>query len=214
MKKFFILALFYIGIAVLAYGYREPLLTWIKTGETKNLPLMFLLSAALGVAPVIPFSVFAGIMGAKYGILLGGIINWFGTVSASVVIYLIAKHTFGQRFRVYLNRYQGLHKINEMVKNNAFAFILFSRLIPIIPTPVLNIYSGVYRIPLLVYFAGTSIGKLPGMIVYAFIGNQLFASLRTLLLGLFIYLVILLVFYGFYRVWTKGKVFKRRGFSP
>jgi uncharacterized membrane protein YdjX (TVP38/TMEM64 family) len=203
MKKTLTFIGIYILILYFVYINHREILEWITESDPSLLPLMFLFSTLFGVIPVIPFSVFAGMMGSKYGLIIGASINWFGTVAASVIIYLLARYGFSEYFTNYLKRFRGITKFNELIRRNAFMAILFTRLIPIVPPPVVNVYSGLIKINLVTYTVATIVGKLPGMILYAFVGDRLFSSLQDLLYGLVYYILFLLLILIVYFFWNK-----------
>ncbi len=203
LKKTLSFIVIYLVILYFVYTNHKEILDWITESDSSLLPLMFLLSTLFGVIPVIPFSVFSGLMGSKYGLVIGASINWFGTVAASVIIYLLARYGFADYFTNYLKRFKGISKFNELITRNAFIAILFTRLIPIVPPPVVNVYSGLIKINLATYTIATIIGKLPGMVLYAFVGDRLFSSINDLIYGLVFYVLFLLMILLSYYLWTK-----------
>lgn len=205
MKKGIIFLLIYGVVLFIAFTYREPLLVWLNESDLSMLPLMFLLAILFGVIPIVPFSVFAGLMGAKYGIVIGASINWVGSVGASAIFFFLARYLFIEKFQQSIGRYKGIKKFDYIISQNAFIAVLFSRIIPVVPPPVVNIYSGLSRMLFKTYLYATALGKVPGMIAYAYVGNQLFASTHTLFIGIVVYVAFLLVVLLCYRWWYKGK---------
>ncbi len=180
-------------------------MSWIKESDTSKLPIMFLLSSFFATIPVVPYTLFAGIMGAKYGIWIGLLINWWGGVTASLIYFLSSRYLFADYFRTYIQKFDGIHKFNGLIEKNAFITILFARMVPIVPPPVVNIYSGLTKMSFLVYLTASAIGKVPPMFMFAFGGSQLFSSIHNLVIGLLSYLLFLLVVYLIYRIWTRNK---------
>ncbi|SFL85787.1 Uncharacterized membrane protein YdjX, TVP38/TMEM64 family, SNARE-associated domain [Gracilibacillus orientalis] len=201
MKKGIIIVILYGIILFIAYFFHEPLINWLNRSEPSQLPLMFLLAVLFGIIPVVPFSVFGALMGAKYGILIGAVINWTGSIGASAILFLFARFVFVKEFQKLITRFKKIKKFDDLINHNAFIAVLFSRMIPIIPPPVINIYSGLSSILFKTYILATAIGQIPGMIVYAFIGNQLFESFSHLLMGICIYLGFLIIVIPLYRRW-------------
>jgi uncharacterized membrane protein YdjX (TVP38/TMEM64 family) len=205
MKKG-LLFLFFYGIVLLtAFMYREPLLEWLKNGDVAQLPLMFLIGVFFGVIPVVPFSVFAGLMGAKYGVWVGAGINWVGSVGASAIFFILSRHFFVTRFQNYISRFNGIRKFDRIISQNAFVAVLFSRMIPVVPPPVVNIYSGLSSMLFKTYITATMIGKIPGMIAYAYLGSELVAPHHSLLFGISVYAGFLILVLFLYRWWYKVK---------
>jgi LPXTG-motif cell wall-anchored protein len=46
------------------------------------------------------------------------------------------------------------------------------RLIPVLPQMAVNVFAGVASIPFWTYTAASGLGKLPGILVYAFLGGN------------------------------------------
>lgn len=91
-----------------------------------------------------------------------------------------------------------------MIGRNGFIAVLFGRLLPMIPTPVVNIYSGLSSIKFRQYMLATAIGQIPNVVVYAYLGNQLFISIQAAALGVFLYASFLLVVLSLYYWWYKS----------
>ncbi|KKK33612.1 SNARE associated protein [Mesobacillus campisalis] len=205
MKKAIVFVFFYGILLLIAFLYRESLLEWLNRGDMTQLPLMFLLGVFFGVVPVVPFSVFAGLMGAKYGVWIGACINWVGSVGASAIFFMLSRHFFVTRFQSYISRFNGIRKFDRIISQNAFIAVLFSRIVPIVPPPVVNIYSGLSMMPFKTYLAATMIGKIPGMVAYAYLGSQLVAPRSSLLAGITLYAGFLTFVLLLYRWWYKSK---------
>jgi uncharacterized membrane protein YdjX (TVP38/TMEM64 family) len=204
MKKWFIVVV-YLIVVTIAFLNKEFLMKWIEDSDPSYLPLMFVLSTFFATVPVVPFTLFAGIMGAKYGILMGLLINWTGGLSASVIYFLLARYMFSNFFKKYIKQYRGINKFNSMIEKNAFFAIFFARMVPIIPPPVINVYSGLTKISFLTYFSASAIGKIPPMFIYAFAGDQIFLSFQNFLFGITTYILFLLIIFLTYRTWSRSK---------
>ncbi|MEC5423567.1 VTT domain-containing protein [Virgibacillus sp. C22-A2] len=205
MKKIIMIGIIY-GISIyIAFLYRDPLLNWLNQSDLSQLPFMFFLSIFFGVIPIVPFTVFAGVMGAKYGVWVGAIINWTGSVGAAAVFFVLARYFFVSQFQNYIVRFKKIKKFELIISKNAFIAILFSRMIPIIPPPAVNVYSGLSSMLFKTYILATALGQIPGMLVYAYLGNQLFVSPRSFAAGILFYLGFIIIILFIYRWWYKKK---------
>ncbi|MGM7723867.1 TVP38/TMEM64 family protein [Metabacillus sp. Hm71] len=205
MKKGLIFAIIYGIILLTAIYYRDFLLNWLNDSDLSQIPLMFFLSIVLSVFPIFPFSVFAGMMGAKYGIMIGSIINWFGSVGGAIIFFVLSRYFFIAEFKKFVSRFNKYDNLNTTINRNPFFAVLLARIIYIIPPLVINIYSGLSSISFRVYFFATAIGQVPAMIVYALLGNQLFTSVQSFLQVLIIYIGFILIVLFIYRWWLKEK---------
>ena len=100
------------------------------------------------------------------------------------VVYVIAGATLGATFAFLLSRYilgntiqnkygSQLQRFNREVDENGHLYLLTVRFIPVFPFFLINILSGLTKIPLWTYIWTTSVGILPGSLVYTFAGSQL-----------------------------------------
>jgi len=119
-------------------------------------------------------SVFAG---AVFGLPLGPLLVSLGSTLGAVLAFYVARYIlkswvekrFGER----------LHPIQEGLCKNDIHYMLFLRLIPLAPFFLVNIAMGASRISWKVFMAGTLLGKLPAIWIYANAGSNL-ANLRSL----------------------------------
>lgn len=200
MKKWWVV-IAYIIILVIGLINKDSIFNWIQRSEPNDLPTMFFLSILFSVIPLIPFTLFAGIMGAKYGMLIGSLINWFGGVSAAIIYFLFSRIYFSNFFMNYTKRFRGVQRFQMMLEKNSFIAILFVRMVPIIPPFIVNSYSGVINISFRTFITATVIGQVPPMFIIAYCGDQIFSSILHLSIGIFVYLLFLLFILLIYKIW-------------
>lgn len=199
MRKIILFAIFYPALFFCAFWQRDLLIHWISQSDNNQIPFMIFLAAAISLIPIVPFSVFAGMIGAKYGIFVGTLINWTGSIGAAIILFLIARFVFFHQAQQYIRRFNKMQRLDEMIVQNGLMAILLIRMLPLVPIPVISIYSGLSSILFLHYLIGTAIGKIPGLIMFAYLGNQLFISISSALFGALLYFLFLLVIFSIYR---------------
>lgn len=205
MKRKLLAITGYLVVLVIGIVNKDYLVDWIQTSDAGNLPIMLLISSLVASIPIIPFTLFAGIMGAKFGVMIGMAVNWFGGVTAAIIYFLLSRYLLRSFFISSLKKYNGVQKFQMMVEQNAFIAILFSRMIGVIPPAVVNVYSGVSNLSFYSFLVATSLGMLPPMFFLAYSGEQYFASLYKLSLGIVLYLIFLLFIMLVYKVWFVRK---------
>ncbi|OHX43821.1 TVP38/TMEM64 family protein [Cytobacillus oceanisediminis] len=205
MRRWWI-GLAYVILLIVGMTNKDYLLEWLRTSDPSWLPAMFLLSVLIASIPFLPFTLFAGIMGVKFGAMVGLLINWFGILLTSLIYFFLSRYYFRNYFTAYLGKYKAINKFQYLFENNAFMAILFGRMIVIIPPQVFNIYCGIAEIPFRHFFIATAIGMLPPMFMLAYSGEQLFLSLHNFLLGVIWYLLFLLCLFLCYKLWFHNKL--------
>jgi len=109
--------------------------------------------------------------GFLFGPIGGGAAAVTGATGGSTVVYLVCRTAFGD----FLRRKPGalLARIEEGFKADAFSYLLTLRLIPAFPLLLVNVASGLMRIPLRTYLLASFLGMIPSSFVYAGIGSGL-----------------------------------------
>jgi uncharacterized membrane protein YdjX (TVP38/TMEM64 family) len=202
IKKVFILVS-YALIALLIYLYGESLLHWIREGGANYLFLTAILATLFALFPIIPYPIIGGVLGAAYGPVLGSLMTWIGSSLASIIMFSFVRYGYQDWGLQLLQRYRSLNKITVLFERNAFMTIFVTRLIPVIPSIIVNIYSALSRVRFLSYAIASSLGKVPSMILFAVVGNSFVNDPSQLMMIAFYYVVFLVVVYGLYRVWQK-----------
>lgn len=199
MKKW-ILALLYLMMIVLAFLYKNHLLRWLADSSQAQIPVLLGLATLIALVPIVPFGVIAGMMGSKYGPLIGGLINITASTIAAVLMFMLVKAVFEHQGRAYMKKFKHLERLTVLFERNPFIAVLTARLIPIVPAPAVNIYAALSGIPFLTYVLATVIGKIPVMLVFALIGDQIWESPQHVMLVGGIYIIFLALVYGGYRI--------------
>lgn len=109
--------------------------------------------------------------GFLFGSVLGTIFVNVGATTGATLAFLAARYVL----RDWVERKFGkrIEPIQAGFAQNAFSYLLTLRLIPAFPFFLVNLVSGLTRIPLGTYVVATSIGIIPGSFFYAFAGKQL-----------------------------------------
>ncbi|GAE30893.1 TVP38/TMEM64 family protein [Halalkalibacter hemicellulosilyticus] len=203
MKKLIIL-IGYIIIGFLIYQYGDSLLQWIRAGGTDYAFLTIILATLFSLFPIIPYPIIGGVLGAAYGPFIGSIITWIGSSLASIVMFSFVRYGYRGWGKKWLYHNDYVAKLTGLFERNAFMTIFLTRLIPIIPSIIVNIYSALSKVSFVRYTIASSLGKMPSMILFAVVGNTIVNEPKDLLLIAVFYGTFLAVVYFFFRL------FKRR----
>ncbi len=88
-----------------------------------------------------------------------------------------------------------------------FLAILFTRLIPFVPSILVNIYSALSRVSFAAYAAASSLGKIPAMLLFALVGDHLMTEPGNIVITIGIYGVFLGLIVLIYHLWKKKRGF-------
>jgi uncharacterized membrane protein YdjX (TVP38/TMEM64 family) len=195
------MAILYLGIAYLIYMNAHVLLQWFH--GRNNVLIVMIMATLMALFPVIPYPIVGGVIGAAYGPALGGVLTWAGSATASILMFLFVRYGYQSWGVRVLHRYRSIDKITTLFEKNAFLMILFARLIPIIPSIIINIYSALSRVSFITYAIASSVGKIPAMLLFALVGDNLVSDPKSIILTIVVYGAFLGVTLYVYHLWGK-----------
>lgn len=203
MNKLF-LFVFYLFIAIVIFVFQDELLFWFQQTKDSSVFFTMFIATLFALFPIIPFPIIGGIIGAMYGTFLGGFVTWVASTAASIIMFLFIRFVFQNWGLRIIRRYKRLEMITVMFERNAFITILVSRLIPFIPSIVVNAYSAVSRVSFVSYTIASSLGKIPAMLLFAVLGHSLVSTNREVFFVIALYALIILLTIYFYTRWKKS----------
>lgn len=190
MKKWLSIIL-YVSGTILAFIYRYDILDWMK--EDHNLFISLGFATLLALFPVVPYKAVIGFFGYAYGSFAGAFICWLATNLAAAILFGLVKYLFQDKARAYLASIPALDKFTAGIERRPFASIVLARLLPIIPQTAVNIYAGAVNLPFWSYLAASSVGKIPGIALYAFLGDHLFQRPESAIVAILVYAAVLIL---------------------
>jgi len=133
---------------------------------------LYALFYALGVALSFPSaSLFTLVGGFLFGAIPGAIYSCIGATVGATLSFLLVRNVIGERFQ---KKYaKQLQTFNESLQEDGISFLLFVRLVAIIPFFIINILAGFSNVSLWTFAWTTAVGIIPGSLVYSFAGEQL-----------------------------------------
>ncbi len=151
--------------------HKAFLLDWLNTHYMSSV-LLFMLTYILVVALSIPGAVFLTLTaGFLFGDVLGTIYVVISATIGASCIFLIVQFSLGQ----WLAEKNGtwVTRMQKGFQDNALQYLLFLRLVPLFPFPVVNVVPGILNIKKSTFVIGTFFGIIPGSLTYAILGNGL-----------------------------------------
>jgi uncharacterized membrane protein YdjX (TVP38/TMEM64 family) len=155
---------------------------WAATAQAhpvETLTLYVLAYAALTGAglPVAMMLTLTG--GLVFGTLEGGLATAAAGTLAAAASYAAARYAFADLLEAQLARRPRLERRVKGLRRRGFWYLLSARLMPMMPFPLVNVASGIARLPLPTYLGATVAGALPSSFLYAQLGSGLGQSLAA-----------------------------------
>lgn len=198
------LAAIYMVIAFVIYRYGDAILSWFQ--QSDNVVLVIIMATLMALFPVIPYPVVGGVIGAALGPVQGAMVTWTGSATASILMFLFIRYGYQEWGVNVLHRYKRIGKLTELFENNAFLTILFARLIPFIPSIVINTYAALSRVSFTSYAVASSLGKIPAALLFVTVGDNLMSDPKNILVTIGVYGVFLALSLFAYRLWKRKQL--------
>src|SRR5438876_8866533 len=130
-------------------------------------PLLF---AACNIL-LLPGGVLAVGGGFFFGLWWGFLIVFAGNIVSTAISFSLSRFVARRWFRRKLSANPTLRALGPVVERESWKIILLSQLHPLFPTSLLNYFYGLTRIRFSTYMLWASIGRIPGLFFYAYMGT-------------------------------------------
>jgi uncharacterized membrane protein YdjX (TVP38/TMEM64 family) len=130
-------------------------------------PLLF---AACNVL-LLPGGILAVGGGFFFGLWWGFLIVFAGNVVGTAISFALSRSIAKRWFQQKLSGNPTLRALGPAVERESWKIILLSQLHPLFPTSLLNYFYGLTRIRFSSYMLWSSIGRIPGLFLYAYVGT-------------------------------------------
>jgi uncharacterized membrane protein YdjX (TVP38/TMEM64 family) len=130
-------------------------------------PLLF---AACNIL-LLPGGILAVGGGFFFGLWWGFLIVFAGNIISTAISFALSRFVARRWFRRKLSANPMLRALGPAVERESWKIILLSQLHPLFPTSLLNYFYGVTPIRFSTYMFWASIGRMPGIFFYAYIGT-------------------------------------------
>ncbi len=134
-------------------------------------PIGFILLFAFGPSMLVPGAVMTLAAGLAFGTLWGSVYSIIGADLGALIAFGAGRF-LGKGF-VHSLLSGRFGEVMDKIARNGFQIILYLRVFPIIPYNALNLLAGASPISFSDYFWASVIGMIPGTILFAFLGNEL-----------------------------------------
>jgi uncharacterized membrane protein YdjX (TVP38/TMEM64 family) len=133
--------------------------------------LVFVVGYAVAVAFSLPVAILATPLGGfLFGIWLGAVLSAISATLGSIAVFLAARTAFRDLFEARAGT--ALARLEEGFRRDSFSYLLFLRLVPVLPFWLINIVPALLGMRLDRYVLATLIGIAPAAVIYASLGDS------------------------------------------
>ncbi len=168
-KSALVVALFLLLGLVLNRLVDQQLMTSLLASSRLPGELLFLLIGALLASVGLSRQFIAFLGGYTFGLTEGVVISSLAALFGCMLTYAIARSVARGYIQSRLS--PGTHRLNEFLNQHTFATTLLIRLMPFGSNVLVNLVAGAAAIRPLAFFAGSGLGYIPQMLIFALIGS-------------------------------------------
>jgi uncharacterized membrane protein YdjX (TVP38/TMEM64 family) len=162
-----------VGIAIKTTPLGEMLdKDWIDAsirGQGFRGEAMFLAVGALFTAVGLPRQAVAFLAGYAFGLGFGTLISIIAALGGCILAFTVAR--FLARDMVTHKFPDRLQRLDRFLSENTFTTTLLIRFLPVGSNVLTNLLAGVSRVRALPFFAGSTVGYAPQMLIFAIAGS-------------------------------------------
>lgn len=155
-------------------------------------PIIYIIMFTLVPLTLFPDAVLAVAGGMVFGLGLGTFYTIIGALCGGTLSFFISR-TFGRGLVEKIVKDKA-EWFEDGIEKRGFLFILILRLIPLVPFDVISYGAGLSKIRYKDFALATSIGIIPGVLVYANLGDKSGNLCSAQFLGAVLILVLLIIF--------------------
>lgn len=163
----------------------------------------FLLPFLEAFLPFLPLFVFVFANATAYGLWLGFLISWGGTVAGAYVVFLLVRKYGRARFMNFMTKHDKVQKLIRWVERNGFAPLFLLLCFPFTPSALVNLVAGLSNISRHYYLLTVMAGKFVMVFMISFVGYDL-RALFTQPLRTAIVIAVIVILY------IVGKILEKR----
>lgn len=132
------------------------------------------LNVLISLAGFLPSVFLTGANTHVFGLFLGWAISWLGEILGALLSFLFYRYLLGDGANKLAERYSSRGFLWKIRRDNGFRLILTARILPLVPSGLVNLLGALSPLRLPVFLLATAIGKAPSLVMEAFIGYDLY----------------------------------------
>ncbi|MBM7620723.1 putative membrane protein YdjX (TVP38/TMEM64 family) [Bacillus tianshenii] len=139
----------------------------------------FLLVVLEAFLPFLPLIVIVMANAAAFGLWLGFLISWSGTVVGAVIVYFLATKLKRNKWVQRQLEKEKIRKTMSWIERHGFGPIFFLLCFPFTPSFLINMVAGLSRIKFYQFFLALLAGKMVMIFTISYIGYDIISFIRA-----------------------------------
>ena len=155
----------------------------------------FLLPFLEAFLPFLPLFVFVFANAGAYGLWIGFLLSWAGTVGGSYLVFLLVRKYGRARFMRFMTKHERVQKLIHWVETHGFGPLFLLLCFPFTPSALVNLVAGLSDMKKNSYLWTLLAGKFVMILTISFIGYDIRALITQPFRTAIVVGVIILLWY-------------------
>lgn len=171
-----VLLVFALLCIYLRYGNRittETLVGWIPESIPLAVLIVIGMYALKSLTIFFPLHALQLVVGILYPAPIAILLNCAGAAVTATLPYGIGTVIGDHNIRALEQRYPKLQEIHQLQMENQLMFVMFIRIIGVLPCDIVSLHIGMLGIPYSQYLTGCILGFLPSIVAVSLIGSNI-----------------------------------------
>ena len=174
---------------------KEFILNWFSQAGPFSIISSIFINIVISIFGVVPSVFLTALNITFFGFEAGMLISYIGECAGAAVSFLLYRKGIRHVEQALPAQSKYLNKLTASTGKEAFIFVLAFRLVPFIPSGLINLGAALSKISLLHFTWASAIGKIPAMLLEAYSVNEVLMWEKQGKWILFIVSFIILVIY-------------------
>lgn len=151
---------------------KEFILNWFSQAGPFSIIVSIFINIVISIFGVIPSVFLTALNITFFGLKAGMFISYIGECAGAAVSFLLYRKGIRHVEHSLPTQSKYLNKLTTSTGKKAFIFVLAFRLLPFIPSGLINLGAALSKISLFHFTLASSIGKIPAMLLEAYSVNE------------------------------------------
>lgn len=190
----------------------------LKSGDLEEIALFFdekwhvglfitlILMLFQNMFTIIPLALIVTVNIFLYDFMWGFVWSWASSILGSILAFFLYRYWLHAFFNKKVN-----DQIKQKINNHSFLYVFFARLIPFVPSSLINTAAGASSIRFSFFVGATILGNMIFLFILSLLINELISSDMEMYIIVFFLGVAILIFYAF--KWMKYKTKQKKAGS-
>ncbi|PLT33823.1 TVP38/TMEM64 family protein [Bacillus sp. V5-8f] len=146
--------------------------------------------------PFLPLVVFVLANASAFGLWLGFLFSWVGSVTGAMLVFFIFRKYGQKRMLRFLQKHKQVQRLMDWVDHHGFGPLFLLLCFPFTPSALVNVVAGLSKISPFQYALAVLAGKMVMIFTISFVGYDIVSLIHKPARTIIVLLIIVILWYA------------------